>query len=79
MDTVLDALTSVPKKLSGKRDDDFLDRLSSHYTTLMLIVFAILVTVQTYVGDAITCWAPVHVTSRSLFHSMIPTILPVSH
>ena len=43
-------------------DDDFADRLSSRYTVVLLIVFAMLVSMNQYVRNPITCWAPVHFT-----------------
>lgn len=56
-------VSSLPKS-KVKNDDDFIDRLSSRYTVVMLVVFALVVTLQTYVGSAITCWAPVHFTGK---------------
>jgi len=42
MDKLVEAVTKAPKTRS-KNDDDFADRLSSRYTVVLLIVFAVLV------------------------------------
>ena len=42
MDKLVEAVTKAPKTRS-KNDDDFADRLSSGYTVVLLIVFAVLV------------------------------------
>ena len=42
--------------------DSFTDRLNCRYTTLVLGIFAILVTTKHYVGDPISCWCPAHFT-----------------
>ena len=39
-------------------DDDFADRLSSRYTVVILVGFAILVGMSSYVRNPITCWSP---------------------
>mgnify|MGYP001553873928 CR=1 FL=1 len=48
--------------VTGKNDDDFSDRLSNRYSVMILVVFAIVVTLHSYVGTPITCWTPVHFT-----------------
>ncbi len=50
---------------AAKNDDDFLDRLSSRYTVVIIVVSAVVITAQQYVGNAITCWVPVHFTGQS--------------
>jgi len=42
MDKLVEAVSKAPKTRS-KNDDDFADRLSSRYTVVLLIVFAVLV------------------------------------
>ena len=61
MNSIVDVFTSLPSS-SGKKDDDFVDRVNSRYTVIVLVVFAIVVSMHQYVGTPITCWAPVHFT-----------------
>jgi len=51
------SLTSVTR---GNDYDDFADRLSSRYTVVILVAFAILVGMNQYVRNPITCWTPNH-------------------
>ena len=44
--------------------DDLADRLSRRYSVLILIMFAVLITMHTYIGEPITCWAPAQFTSN---------------
>ena len=44
----------------SKNDDDSVDRLSHRYTCAVLIIFSIVVTTTSYVGDPIHCWVPKH-------------------
>jgi len=55
-------LVSGASKTRKANDDDFVDRLSSRYTVVLLVVFAVLVSMNQYVRNPITCWAPVHFT-----------------
>jgi hypothetical protein len=59
MDKLASLIAGAPKTRS-RNDDDFADRLSSRYTVVLLVVFAILVGMNQYVRNPITCWAPVH-------------------
>lgn len=61
MDRLVGLITSASKTRSSN-DDDFADRLSSRYTVVLLVVFAILVSMNQYVRNPITCWAPRHFT-----------------
>lgn len=61
MDRLVGLITSA-SKTRGSNDDDFADRLSSRYTVVLLVVFAILVSMNQYVRNPITCWAPKHFT-----------------
>ena len=55
-------LITTASKTRSSNDDDFADRLSSRYTVVLLVVFAILVSMNQYVRNPITCWAPKHFT-----------------
>ena len=61
MQNIIDVFTSLPGA-KNKKDDDFSDRLSSRYTVIVLIVFAIVVSAGMWVGDPIVCWVPMHFT-----------------
>lgn len=59
----MDKLVKIVFGASSSRtgnDDDFADRLSSRYTVVLLVIFAILVGLNQYVRNPITCWTPVH-------------------
>ena len=47
----------------GSRYDDFVDRLSSRYTVIMLVGFAVVVTLLSKACNPINCWAPNHFSS----------------
>jgi len=61
MDRLASLIASAPK-IRSANDDDFTDRLSSRYSVVILVLFAILVSMNQYVRNPITCWAPVHFT-----------------
>lgn len=61
MDRLVRLVTSA-SKTRNSNDDDFADRLSSRYTVVLLVVFAILVSMNQYVRNPITCWTPKHFT-----------------
>lgn len=43
-------------------DDDAVDRTNHRHTVVILVVFAMLISMQQYVGKPITCWVPKHFT-----------------
>lgn len=43
-------------------NDEFCDRLSSRYTVVILVVFAVFTTAGLLIGKPMTCWAPSHFT-----------------
>ena len=55
-------LISGARGIRSANDDDIADRLSSRYTVALLITFAVLISMNQYVRNPITCWAPVHFT-----------------
>lgn len=65
MDRLASIIAGSPN-VRRSNDDDFADRLSSRYTVVILIVFAILVSMNQYVRNPITCWAPVHFTKAHI-------------
>jgi len=61
----MDKLVGLISKASSTRGtnyDDVTDRLSSRYTVVLLVTFAVLVSLNQYVRNPITCWAPNHFT-----------------
>lgn len=57
MDKILDAYESAKQNtIKG----DFIDRLHSKYTVMLLTAIIILIGVKQYDGDAINCWLPTH-------------------
>ena len=41
---------------SKRKDDDFFDKLSRKYTAIIMVIFAILLTIAQLVGSQIKCW-----------------------
>ena len=62
----MDKLVSILSKPSSsfKKDDDFTDRLNNKYTVVVIVVFAVVVSMYSYTGKPITCWAPKHFTGK---------------
>lgn len=59
-------LTTVAKLAgsSSRNDDDLVDRLHNRYTVLFLVIFAVVVSTNQYVGSPISCWAPAYFTDN---------------
>ena len=55
--------------LKLRKDDDFIDRLSHHYTAIILLVFTVVVSTKQYVGDAIQCWCPAQFTDAHVAYT----------
>ncbi|WAR10073.1 UNC9-like protein [Mya arenaria] len=62
LDKVLGSVGSYAGLGKLRNDDDFIDRLSHHYSTMLLVIFTIMVSTKQYVGDAIQCWCPAQFT-----------------
>ncbi|XP_064597843.1 innexin unc-9-like isoform X3 [Liolophura sinensis] len=46
------------KRLTGSKNDDWVDRLNHLWTVLLLVLFAIFVTTSQFAGEPIHCWVP---------------------
>ena len=68
MQGLVDRISGGGKSKGSKRDDDWIDRLSSRYTVVLLVVFAVLIGITAYVGKAMTCWAPKHFTKSYIMY-----------
>lgn len=64
MDTHFFAGLTKFKLEAGKhrRDDDFADRFSHNFTTLLLVIFTLVVSARQYIGKPIACWVPTEFT-----------------
>lgn len=58
-------------KFNGSHDDDFIDRLNHIYTVIVLMIFSIVVTGGTYIGDSISCWLGTEAVRR---HRYVETV-----
>ncbi|OAF70349.1 hypothetical protein A3Q56_01877 [Intoshia linei] len=68
MQTLMRIATRSPS-IKPKRFDDVIDRLNHYYTLIILIAFAFTVTMHSYVGKPIVCWAPKHFTGSHIKYS----------
>ncbi|XP_046351843.1 innexin unc-9-like isoform X2 [Haliotis rubra] len=57
LDSVLGSFATYAR-LKGRYDDDWIDRLNHLYTTIILVIFTIVVSTKQYVGEPIHCWCP---------------------
>ncbi|CAF0830369.1 unnamed protein product [Adineta ricciae] len=62
MDKLLISEERYGRKANHFEDDDFVDRLNSRYTVMVLMLCIFLITGKTYVGDPINCWTPAQFT-----------------
>ena len=63
----MDRMLTTVAKLAGsssRNDDDSVDRLHNRYTVLFLVIFAVVVSTNQYVGTPINCWAPAYFTDN---------------
>lgn len=61
MDKIVKTIKASGK--NTKQDDDLIDRLSSRYTVIIIVTFAIVVSGQQYfIGKPLNCWEPKHFT-----------------
>ena len=63
MDSLISTVAKVAK-VKIRNDDDLCDRLNHRYTTLLLMIFTIVVSTTQYVGNPIHCWCPAYFTSN---------------
>ena len=45
-------------KFAVRWDDDFFDRVNHRYSTVILLIFTVIVSTKQYVGEPIVCWTP---------------------
>jgi len=57
MHSLIQAVVDL-KQFKFSLDDDLPDRLNRQYTSALLILMAILVSMRQYLGEAIHCWCP---------------------
>lgn len=66
---LLDAISGFMSwtKLIGNHNDDIIDRVNHIYTVIVLIIFSVVVTGGTYIGDSISCWLPHEAAGKKHF------------
>ncbi|ESN98968.1 hypothetical protein HELRODRAFT_95018 [Helobdella robusta] len=59
-------ITTVAKiaQTGVRNDDDIVDRLNHRYTSLLLVIFTIVISTTQYVGTPIHCWCPAFFSSN---------------
>nr|CRZ25465.1 BMA-INX-15 [Brugia malayi] len=61
----MDKLSIVIESLTKPRyEEDFVDRLNYHITTLILLIAAFTIIAKEYGGDPIQCWLPAELASQ---------------
>ncbi|XP_029657666.1 innexin unc-9-like [Octopus sinensis] len=60
----MDLLNVIRSSAGNRKDDDATDRLNHIYTSMLLILFAVVVTTKQYVGEPIECWCPAQFTGN---------------
>ena len=58
----MDKIVKVSKLPKSNREDGFVDRLSSRYTVNLLVIFAVVLSLTSWVRKPILCWFPKYVT-----------------
>lgn len=59
-------VSSVLKCLRPNGDDDYVDRLNYYHTSLILLLFSVIVTAKQLVGRPIECWVPPTLSGPSM-------------
>jgi len=59
MDGIFALSSSFDVLYTSGRDDDFVDRINHWYSSLVLVIFAIFISANQFMGSSITCWMPV--------------------
>ncbi|KAK2154474.1 hypothetical protein LSH36_268g02028 [Paralvinella palmiformis] len=68
MSKILGLLFGI-KDVKFRCDDDFVDRMSRRYSVGVFLVFSIIVTTGTYVGNRIDCWCPAQFTGTHVAYA----------
>ncbi len=52
-----------------RSDDDRVDRLNSIYTSLLLVVFTLVIATKSWVTNPLVCWGPKHFTKLNVIYT----------